>query len=188
MNTSARRANQALPGADPSPQRRIPPSLAFRLTAGSTLITFFKNRNMKASGPAARVSASLPSKLLRDFDAMAQRKGYRNRSLALAGLMREQLVEELQERDTKEIAGVITLVFDHHKRNLQGSLTSLAHDHSKLIIATLHVHLDHDNCLEVIVARGQAWSLKKLADALITAKGVKHGRLTVTTTGGDLPP
>ena len=133
------------------------------------------------------MSASLPGNLLRDFDAMASRKGYSNRSLALADMIRDSLVEEDRDNGNKEIAGTITLVFDHHKRNLQESLTDLQHGHSDIIIATLHVHLDHDNCLEVIVARGCATSVKKLADALIAAKGVKHGRLTITSTGHDLP-
>ncbi|MFZ0711495.1 MAG: nickel-responsive transcriptional regulator NikR [Terrimicrobiaceae bacterium] len=142
---------------------------------------------MENPSRAARMSASLPGKLLHDFDAMARRKGYSNRSLALADMIRDNLVEEDQDDGNKEIAGTITLVFDHHKRNLQESLTDLQHGHSGIIIATLHVHLDHDNCLEVIVARGRATSVKELANALIAAKGVKHGRLTITSTGHDLP-
>jgi len=136
---------------------------------------------------AARFSASLPKKLLRDFNAMAKQKGYDNRSQALADMIRDHLVEHHQHHGDHEIAGTITLLFDHHKRHLQESLTDLQHDHSKSIIATLHVHLDHDNCLEVIVVRGRAASVKKLADTLIAAKGVKHGRLTITSTGHDLP-
>jgi CopG family transcriptional regulator, nickel-responsive regulator len=142
---------------------------------------------MKNPLRSARMSASLPGNLLHDFDAMARRKGYSNRSLALADMIRDSLVEENQDDGNKEIAGTITLVFDHHKRNLQESLTELQHGCSRIIIATLHVHLDHDNCLEVIVARGRATSVKKLANALIAAKGVKHGRLTITSTGHDLP-
>lgn len=142
---------------------------------------------MTKSEHAVRMSASLPSRLLRDFDAMARRKGYDNRSLALADMIRGSLVEEHNDDGHKDIAGSITLVFDHHKRNLQGLLTDLQHGHGKIIVATLHVHLDHDNCLEIIVVRGRASSVKKLANTLIAAKGVKHGRLTITSTGHNLP-
>ncbi|MGA2233771.1 MAG: nickel-responsive transcriptional regulator NikR, partial [Tepidisphaeraceae bacterium] len=86
----------------------------------------------------------------------------------------------------QDIAGTITLVYDHHRTHVQAVLTDLQHDHHDAIISTLHVHLDHDNCLEVIVVRGKAATIKKLADELIATKGVKHGKLTLTTTGKDL--
>ena len=82
-----------------------------------------------------------------------------------------------------EIAGTITLVYDHHKRDLQSKLTDIQHDHEGLIISVLHVHLDHHNCMEVLAVRGRADAVRKLADGLIAVKGVKHGKLTVTTTG-----
>jgi len=78
-------------------------------------------------------------------------------------------------------------VYDHHKHHLQDLLTDLQHEHREVIISALHCHLDHDNCLEVLAVRGAATSIKKLADELIAAKGVKHGKLTITTTGKDLP-
>jgi CopG family nickel-responsive transcriptional regulator len=86
-----------------------------------------------------------------------------------------------------EIAGTITLVYDHHKQHVQATLTDIQHDHHEVIISTMHVHLDHHNCLEVLVVRGRASLIKKIADELIGAKGVKHGKLTVTTTGKELP-
>ncbi len=85
------------------------------------------------------------------------------------------------------MAGTISIVYDHHKRRLQEDLTEIQHDHGKRIIASMHVHLDHDHCLEVLVTRGRAEELKRLADTLIAAKGVKHGRLTMVSTGEDLP-
>jgi CopG family nickel-responsive transcriptional regulator len=139
----------------------------------------------KAEG-VTRFSVSLPVELARQLDVMATEKGYSNRSLAIADMVRAQLVEH-QSGAAGQIAGTITLLFDHHKPRLQGLLTDLQHDHTDVIVSTLHVHLDHDNCLEVLVVRGDASEIRALADSLISAKGVKHGRLTVTATGEDLP-
>ena len=139
----------------------------------------------KRNEGATRFSVSLPSELARELDAMTSEKGYSNRSLALADMIRAQLVEHRQSL-SGHIAGTITLLFDHHKPRLQASLTDLQHEHTDLIVSTLHVHLDHDNCLEVLVVRGPSERVRTLSDALIGAKGVKHGRLTVTATGPDL--
>ncbi len=137
--------------------------------------------------PVTRFSVSLPPQLARQLDQMVQEKGYTNRSLAVADMIRAHLVEHRQRMGDQEIAGTITLVYDHHKPHLQATLTDLQHDHHEVIISTLHVHLDHDNCLEVLVVRGRAGRIKRIADELIAAKGVKHGKLTVTSTGRDLP-
>ncbi|BCM89329.1 nickel-responsive regulator [Abditibacteriota bacterium] len=131
---------------------------------------------------AVRFSVSLPALLARDLDDMVLQKGYSNRSLALADMIRAQLVEHHQSLGG-EIAGTITLLFDHHKPSLQRVLTDLQHDHTDLIVSTLHVHLDHDNCLEVLVVRGDAGRIRALCDTLVGTKGVKHGHLTVTATG-----
>ena len=136
---------------------------------------------------AARFSASLAPQLLRDLDQMTREKGYSNRSLAIADMIRDHLVEHRQKFGNEEIAGTITLVYDHHKQHVQATLTDIQHDHHDVIISTLHVHLDHQNCLEVLVVRGQASTIKQIADELIAAKGVKHGKLTVTSSGKDLP-
>lgn len=135
---------------------------------------------------ATRFSISLPSELARELDAMASEKGYANRSQAVADMIRADLVEHRQSTGG-QIAGTITLLFDHHKPKLQGLLTDVQHDHTDLIVSTLHVHLDHDNCLEVLVVRGDGIRIRQLANQLIAAKGVKHGRLTVTATEKDLP-
>jgi len=118
---------------------------------------------------------------------MSSEKGYDNRSLAIGDMMRDRLVEHRQKFGNEDIAGTITLVYDHHKQHVQAALTDIQHDHHEVIVSTVHVHLDHDNCLEVLVVRGKAAVVKKIADELISAKGVKHGKLTVTTTGKDLP-
>ena len=135
----------------------------------------------------ARFSISLPPELLRQLDAMALAKGYANRSQAVADMVRGQLVEHRRQLGNQEIAGTITLVYDHHKPHLQELLTDLQHDHRDHIISSLHVHLDHHHCLEVLVVRGKANAIQNMADQLLTAKGVKHGKLTVTSTGQDLP-
>jgi CopG family nickel-responsive transcriptional regulator len=136
---------------------------------------------------AARFSVSLPPVLLRGLDRMTAEKGYDNRSLAVADMIRAELIKHRQQRRSGEIAGTVTLVYDHHRRHVQELLTAVQHDHPGLVVATMHVHLDHDNCLEVLVTRGKAKAIKRMADQLIAAKGVKHGHLTVTSSGKDLP-
>lgn len=85
-----------------------------------------------------------------------------------------------------EIAGTITLVYDHHRPHLQEVLTHLQHDHHASIISSVHVHLDHDNCMEVLLVRGRASDIRQIADQLFTAKGIKHTKLTITTTGKNM--
>jgi CopG family transcriptional regulator, nickel-responsive regulator len=139
------------------------------------------------SETVARFSVSLPPELMRQLDKMAAQKGCTNRSAFIADMVRDQLVEHRQNIGQEEIAGTVTLVYDHHKPHVQATLTDIQHDHHDAILSTLHVHLDHHNCLEVLAVKGKAAMIKRIADELIAAKGVKHGKLTVTTTGRDLP-
>ena len=134
-----------------------------------------------------RFSISLPGSLAKQLDRMATEKGYDNRSLAVADMIRAHLVEHQQQFGDKEIAGTITLLYDHHKQHVQAALTDIQHDHHEVILVVLHVHLDHHNCMEVLAVRGKAAIVKRIADELIAAKGVKHGKLTLTSTGKDLP-
>jgi CopG family nickel-responsive transcriptional regulator len=134
----------------------------------------------------ARFSVSIPAPLLRDLDQMVAEKGYANRSVAVADMVRDALVEHRQQFGDREIAGTITIVYDHHKPHLQELLTNMQHDHGQIIISTMHVHLDHHHCLEVLVVKGPAAEIRHLADHIIGAKGVKHGKLSITTTGQDL--
>jgi len=150
----------------------------------SVTITIVSNTKKNS---VVRFSVSLTRHLARELDQMTAEKGYDNRSLAIADMIRDHLVEHQQQKGTGEIAGSITLVYDHHKHHLQDLLTDLQHEHREVIISALHCHLDHNNCLEVLAVRGQAPAIKKLADELIAAKGVKHGKLTITSTGQDLP-
>ena len=142
---------------------------------------------VKKTERVSRFSVSLPPSLLRQLDEMARQKSYDNRSLAIADMIRNELVEHRQKFGKEEIVGTITLVYDHHKRHVQESLTDIQHDHHEVILSSVHVHLDHHNCLEVLLVRGRAEVIRKIADELIAARGVKHGKLTVTTTGKDLP-
>jgi len=135
----------------------------------------------------ARFTVSLPAALLRQLDAMAREKGYHNRSLAVADMIRDRLADHRREYGGRAIAGTITLVYDHHRPHLQEALTDMQHEFRDLIVSALHVHLDHHHCLEALVVRGEGMRIKTLADRLIGARGVKHGKLTVTTTGKDLP-
>jgi CopG family nickel-responsive transcriptional regulator len=144
---------------------------------------------MKAKGSkgVARFSISLPSELAEQLERMSKQKGYDNRSLAVADMIRAHLVEHQQQFGDKGIAGTITLLYDHHKQHVQAALTDIQHEHHDVIISALHVHLDHHNCMEVLAVRGKAAIIKRIADELIAAKGVKHGKLTVTSTGKGLP-
>lgn len=134
----------------------------------------------------SRIGVAIDSDLLDKFDDLIGKRGYTNRSEAFRDLIRDELVEESWEAPSSEVVGTVTLVYDHHVRLLSEKLTDIQHDHHRHVLSTLHVHLDHDNCLEVLVVRGRASSVKKIADALISTKGVKHGRLTITTAGSEL--
>jgi CopG family nickel-responsive transcriptional regulator len=134
----------------------------------------------------SRIGVAIDSDLLKKFDHLIASRGYTNRSEAFRDLIREELVQRTWERPESNVVGTVTLVYDHHVRMLKEKLTDLQHSHFHQILSTLHVHLDHDNCLEVLVVRGKAAAVKKIADALISTKGVKHGRLTLTSTGVEL--
>jgi CopG family nickel-responsive transcriptional regulator len=134
----------------------------------------------------SRIGVAIDTNLLDKFDRLIRQRGYTNRSEAFRDLIRDELVEKAWESPESQVVGTVTLVYDHHVRLLNEKLTSLQHDFHRLILSTLHVHLDHDNCLEVLVVRGKAADVRTVADALISTKGVKHGRLTITTSGADL--
>ena len=126
---------------------------------------------------------AIDSDLLDQFDIHIAARGYTNRSEAFRDLIRDELIRQDWESPDSQVVGTVTLVYDHHVRQLSERLTNLQHDHHHNILSTLHVHLDHDNCLEVVVVKGKTEAVRKIADALIATKGVKHGRLTITTTG-----
>ncbi|MGC8830008.1 MAG: nickel-responsive transcriptional regulator NikR [Verrucomicrobiia bacterium] len=139
------------------------------------------------SDKTARFSVSISANLLEQFDEIVRKKKSVNRSQAIADIISDAIVEYKTESGEEEMAGTITLVYDHHKPHVQENLTNIQHDYHQYIISTLHVHLDHHNCLEVLVVKGKASVLKQIAEILIASKGVKHGKLTITTTGKDMP-
>lgn len=130
-----------------------------------------------------RFGVSIPSGLLSRFDALISGKGYSNRSEALRDLIRDRLVEEEWKAGKGEVVGTVTLVYDHHVRELSRRLIELQHQHHAEILSTLHIHLDGHHCLEVLAVRGRAKEVRRIADRLIGTKGVKHGKLVTTTTG-----
>src|SRR5689334_12252209 len=134
----------------------------------------------------SRIGVAIDTELLEKFDALIAQRGYTNRSEAFRDLIRADLVEKMWESPESNVVGTVTLVYDHHVRMLNEKLTDMQHDHHRLILSTLHVHLDHDHCLEVLVVRGKAGEVRKVADTLISTKGVKHGTLTITTSGIEL--
>ena len=137
-------------------------------------------------GETVRFGISIDADLLDSFDQLIERKKYMNRSEAIRDLIRSSLVETKWEVGEEEIVGTITIVYNHHVRDLSDKLTEQQHAYHQQIISALHVHLDAHNCLEVLVVRGKAGEVKKIADELIGVKGVKHGKLVMTTSGEEL--
>jgi len=137
---------------------------------------------MSADEKLVRFGVSLPARLNNEFDELIRRKHYPNRSEAIRDLIRKTLIEE--EIDENHIViGVLHLLYDHHKRELSDRLGQIQHDYYQLVISTTHVHLDHDNCLEVILLKGKAKTIRDLSDKMIVIKGVKHGQLYLTSHG-----
>jgi len=133
-----------------------------------------------------RFGVSIDSTLIGKFDALIRRKGYTSRSEALRDMIRDGLVEQEWKTENRETVGTITIVYNHHTRELDHALTDMQHKSFHQIISTLHVHLDAHNCLEVLVVKGKSQEIKRIADRLIGTRGVKHGKLTTTTTGKEL--
>lgn len=131
-----------------------------------------------------RFAVSLDEKLLDKFDRARIKQKYSTRSEAIRDLIRDHLVADNWD-DKRETMGTITLAFDHHVHDLTEKLRALQHDHHKLILSTLHIHVDHDHCLEVLAVKGRGRDIRAMADSLISIKGVKHGKLTMTTTGAE---
>ncbi len=132
-----------------------------------------------------RFSISLEDDLLAKFDDYIGKRGYSNRSEAIRDLIRKALVSDEWEKDS-EVVGVVTLVYNHHQSQLQEKITELQHDFYQQITSTTHVHMDHHNCLEVTIVKGQASTVQDLAEKLIALRGVKDGSLTMSSTGGHL--
>jgi CopG family nickel-responsive transcriptional regulator len=132
-----------------------------------------------------RMSLSIEKALLDRLEGMAGASGYTNRSEFIRGLIRDRLVQEEWAKD-REAVGTITLVYDHHTRELSRKLTGLQHRHHGAILATTHVHLDDDICVEMVLVKGRASHIRKVADLLRQQKGVLHMALSMSSTGQQL--
>ena len=131
-----------------------------------------------------RFSVAMPEDLMDALDTYTARRGVaHNRSEAIRDLVRNALVEEEVEDPESSIFGTLTMVFNHHSNDLRDKLDNVQHEHVKEIVSTVHVHLDEENCLEVVLMRGKSREIRSIADALLGTKGVMHGKLVVTTAG-----
>lgn len=133
-----------------------------------------------------RFGVSIHRSLIEQFDALCERRGYANRSEAIRDLIRDRLVEEEWKGSRGESAATVSLVYDHEILDLPKRLMHVQHENDKMVVATLHVHLDRHNCLEVLILRGQTTKVKALCEQLVSVKGIKHGKYTLTTTGKSL--
>lgn len=133
-----------------------------------------------------RFGVSLDAALLQKFDPFIARLGYRSRSEAIRDLIRERLVIEEWQADKAPAMGVLSLVYSHEVRELSKKLTDIQHHHLGIILSTTHIHMDEHNCLEVVILKGPGKEIQEVAGRLLSAKGVKHGKLIMTTTGSHL--
>lgn len=139
----------------------------------------------KVNGKLTRFGVSVESELVRKFDRLVKLKKYRNRSDAIRDLIREEIVRE-RWKTNRETSGTITLVYDHHRRELLSKVNHIQHDFGSSIIATQHVHMDHHNCMEVLIVRGKARLLQRLAERLKSVRGVKFSSLSLATRGKEI--
>lgn len=127
-----------------------------------------------------RTGVSIEPELLQQFDRFIAKRGYKNRSEALRDLIRESLVAEDIEQN-KPVVATLSMIYDHHRPNLSHRLTEIQHHAHSQVLAATHVHLDHDHCLEVVIMKGRSGEVKELADHMLAMRGVKHGKLFLTT-------
>ncbi len=132
-----------------------------------------------------RTGVSIEKDLLEKFDRRIAARGYNNRSEALRDLIRDSLVADEIDRN-KPVVATLSMIYDHHSPNLSDKLNEIQHHSHGNVLAATHVHLDSDNCLEVVIMKGRSGELQHLADHMLAMRGVKHGKLVVTTTGRHL--
>jgi len=135
-----------------------------------------------------RFGVSMPEDLLKEFDRYIAQRNYQNRSEAIRDLIRDKLVEKewVEIEEGKDVVGVITFVYDHHKRELVHGLLDVQHRYSHQVLASQHIHLDHDHCLEATIVKGKTETITDLAYKIKSMKGVMHCKLSMTTTGKDI--
>ncbi len=137
-------------------------------------------------GKVVRFGVSVEGDLLKKFDRLIDNTGYSSRSEAIRDLIRERLVRKEWKDKEKETVGILGLVYNHEKKELTENLTRIQHEYLHATISSIHIHLDHHNCLEVIILKGKSGFIRKIADELLSTKSVKHGELIMTSTGTDL--
>lgn len=130
-----------------------------------------------------RYGVSMEAELAQRFDDLIRRRNYTNRSEAIRDLVRQELTRQAWQEQTGELVGTVTLLYDHDVREIESRMVDMQHEHHDMVVSTMHVHLTHKHCLEVIVVRGTAVEIRTLADRLISSRGVLHGELVATTTG-----
>lgn len=133
-----------------------------------------------------RFGVSLKSTLLEKFDRLIEQTGYKNRSEAIRDLIRERMITEEWASSEQETVGVFSLVYNHEQRELNKILNNIQHRYVDIIVSSTHIHIDHHNCLEVIILRGKSSLIKKITDELASTRGVKHGKLIMTSTGSNI--
>jgi len=137
-------------------------------------------------GRLIRFGVSMDSDLLEKFDKLISNRKYVNRSEAIRDLVRNALVETEWQQGADDSVGAVTLVYDHEEMQISHRLLHAQHEHTSSVVSSLHVHLDAHHCLEVVVLKGQARDIQRIADDLIGSRGVKHGKLVMTTTAKGL--
>jgi len=166
--------------------RTLTSHIKLLLTKSSNCAT--KNRKiarLQSMSDLVRFGVSLEKALLNKFDTLINEKKYTNRSEALRDLIRQELVQK-QWQGGREVAGAITLIYDHHKKDVLSKVTDIQHDFQNVIISTQHIHLDHHNCLEIVAVRGKARDIERLSDTVKAIKGVRHGTLSMSSCGSDV--
>ena len=129
----------------------------------------------------SRFGVSLPTELLETFDELNSQAGYTNRSKAIADLIREKLVERTRESEKGEVIGIVTFTYDHHTSDVVEKLLDIQHSVKAGMYSSMHIHLDHDNCLEIVALKGEAKNVREFADSIRTVRGVKHTGLVITS-------
>jgi CopG family nickel-responsive transcriptional regulator len=127
-----------------------------------------------------RFGVSIEPELLKKFDKMIKKEGYENRSEAIRDLIRKNLIKEKSKDPDEKVIGTLTMIYDHHTGNLTNKLLDIQHDHTSEILSTTHIHIDHNNCLEVLIIKGNSGRVQKLADSIKALKGIKNGELVIT--------
>ncbi len=134
-------------------------------------------------GETIRFGVSLDTSLLEKFDKLCEERCYKTRSEAIRDLIRKELVQMEWEDHNQEVTGTLTMVYNHHQSDLAQQMTEIQHQALDLVITSLHVHIDEHNCMEVLVLRGPARDVRSIAERLTATRGVKHGKLSLSTTG-----